>query len=632
MKRYRVFFYWLLLMVATLTIGGVTFYLLQRESDRLRTAAKDNAVRTGQAIASQLNSIVKQVKTDSMNELGKFSETGIETQILGGTDILKDTFPYVRNAFYFIPGQGLEFPKPNTPERDFLQPLLRNRFGYVWDQTNRVLQQYMMANFQGTLRTGNSGSINGAPPPINSSLPSDGVTGPGAPPDVFTSEVQGSVAKVVGSGPGQTQVISSQQTLTIVSATNPLTEPIRSNEGWVPVYRNKEFYWLGWMRAAPTAPVRGLLLSWEAIQNAMDKAFPDKLNAAEGFILRNPEGKAIKTRFADGAMLVGNYGNDPVEEPGVVPAVKAAKVLPFEAETQMPGWSLEVYFNPDAKFPNNFMALSTVLVTVLVISVLVGGTLLMREARREASDAARKTSFVSNVSHELKTPLTTIRMYAELLGEGRVRDPAKQRNYLSTIINESQRLTRLVNNVLDFSRLEQGRKNYNRDNVALAEVVRAVLDAQRPRLEEAGFQVDTELATAGDLRVLTDRDALEQVLLNLMDNALKYAADGHWLGVKISANDNHAILTVSDRGPGVPADQREKIFEMFHRVDDSITARLPGAGLGLSIARRLLRDQEGDLQYQPNPTGGASFVAMLPLAQAVENAPPPPAEASLATR
>jgi signal transduction histidine kinase len=384
------------------------------------------------------------------------------------------------------------------------------------------------------------------------------------------------------------------------------------------------------MQATPDGPVRGMLLSWEALAKTMEAtAFPERLDPADGFVLRDPSRKAIIAHFANGALVVGGHGEDPIDDPDAKPAFAPAFHLPIGAE--MPGWTLDVYFNPEAKFSSNFMALSTVLVTVLVISVLVGGTLLMREARREASDAARKTSFVSNVSHELKTPLTTIRMYAELLGEGRVRDPAKQRTYLTTIINESQRLTRLVNNVLDFSRLEQGRKKYNSDDVCLAELVRSVLDAQRPRLEEAGFQVEADLASFADLRVHTDRDALEQVLLNLMDNALKYAADGHWLEVKITQKDNHALLAVSDHGPGVPADEQEKIFEMFHRVDDSITARLPGAGLGLSIARRLLRDQEGDLYYEPNQTGGASFVASLPLALAEEKNLPPPAEASLAT-
>jgi signal transduction histidine kinase len=260
------------------------------------------------------------------------------------------------------------------------------------------------------------------------------------------------------------------------------------------------------------------------------------------------------------------------------------------------------------------MLVSTVMVATLLISVVVGGTLLLREARREASDAARKTSFVSNVSHELKTPLTTIRMYAELLGDGRMRAPEKQHTYLATIIGESQRLTRLVNNVLDFSRMDQGRKKYHPDNVPIGSVVENVLMAQRPRLQEAGLECGADLPPEDDVRVHVDRDALEQVLLNLLDNAMKYAADGHWVGVRITKDANNAILTVKDHGPGVPPAHREKIFDVFHRVDDSITARQPGSGLGLSIARRLLRDQGGDLRFEPNLPVGSTFIATIPLA------------------
>ncbi len=207
-----------------------------------------------------------------------------------------------------------------------------------------------------------------------------------------------------------------------------------------------------------------------------------------------------------------------------------------------------------------------------------------------------------------------------MLGEGRVRDETKQRNYLATIIGESQRLTRLVNNVLDFSRLEQGRKQYHPDDLALAPVIESVLEAQRPRLEEAGFTIVTDFPHGRDVRVRVDRDALEQVLINLIDNAMKYASTGRWLGIRIGEDRERATITVSDRGPGVPAEHQERIFQMFHRVDDSITSKLPGAGLGLSIARRLLRDQEGDLNYEPNEPRGSSFVATLPLASDISAA------------
>jgi len=638
-KRHLVFFYWLLLLVSTLSIGGVTFYLLERESDRLRSIAEDTAIQRGKNIASNLSTQVAQAKFAAMDALLKLPPGP------HAMDLAKDSIPFARSLFLYDPKIGLELPFPNTPESDLLEPLLHIRgdlrFGWIWDEIRGPLpRSVMIASLQRLITTGNNSTTSivlqqtsTTIPPVSgldntSYPPSDSV---GGNLSIEPGSINGGKDSVLNSSTGSLGVsqITFFQLPNGSITVSQGTSPAKPEQNWVPVDRRGNPRWLGWVRTVPDGPVRGILLSWEKLEKSMSDAFPEKLDAADGFILKNPAHKAVIAHFANGALVQDGHGNDPVDDPSAKPAFPYIHLLPIGAE--MPGWSLEVYFNPEAKFSSHFMVLGTVLVTVLVISVLLGGTLLMREARREAFDAARKTSFVSNVSHELKTPLTTIRMYAELLGEGRVRDQAKQKTYLTTIISESQRLTRLVNNVLDFSRLEQGRKQYNPDDVPLAEVVRSVIEAQRPRLEEAGFQVETDLTAAADLHVRIDRDALEQVMLNLMDNALKYAADGHWLGVKISHDAQHATLTVSDHGQGVPADQQEKIFEMFHRVDDSITARLPGAGLGLSIARRLLRDQEGDLHYEPNPGGGASFVATLPLALIEKKTPPPAPEVSLAT-
>jgi signal transduction histidine kinase len=669
-KRHLVFFYWLLLLVSTLAIGGVTFFLLQRESDRLRNMAAAAAARTGQTIAGRLDALVNQIKITSMGALAQLPEAGIETQLLD-KDTVKEILPYARSVFYYVPRTGLEIPRPQDPERALLESLVHYRSGWIWNESFRQQQRsFMFTNVRGNASPGNNLPIkpgqttagpnlsgnslvdnNGSPIPIadnvNLDIDANNPNGSGVQqlliqlsngssfgistefeenigPNVTDTGLNGTL-KISDASTNQSQVIAGQQTFALVA-----TSPDKPEQIWLNVGPVDDSHWLGcWRAGGPLSPVRGLLLSWDTLEKSMGTAFPDRLDAADGFILRNPAKKPVIARFANGALLVDNSSKDPVDDLAAKPAFKPTFSLPVGAE--MPGWSLEVYFNPEAKFSSNFMALSTVLVTVLVICVLVGGTLLMREARREAFEAARKTSFVSNVSHELKTPLTTIRMYAELLGEGRVRDQAKQHSYLATIISESQRLTRLVNNVLDFSRMEQGRKQYHPDNVSLAEVIRSVIDAQRPRLEDAGFQVETDLTAAADLHVHTDRDALEQVMLNLIDNALKYAADGRWLGVRIAHDAERATLTVSDHGPGVPTDQQEKIFEIFHRVDDSITARLPGAGLGLSIARRLLRDQEGDLHYEPNIPTGASFVASLPLALNEEKSPPPAAGTARAT-
>lgn len=253
-----------------------------------------------------------------------------------------------------------------------------------------------------------------------------------------------------------------------------------------------------------------------------------------------------------------------------------------------------------------------VLVAIFVLIPISGGALLYRQSQRDARDARRKTTFVANVSHELKTPLTTIRMYAEMLEEGRVRDETKRSAYLSTIVRESQRLARLVNNVLDFGRMEQGRKKYAPQDFDAAETASNLLHEQRPRLDQAGMDLDVDLKAPCPIRM--DRDAFEQALLNLIDNAIKYAAAGAHLSVSLSGG----VLRVRDRGPGIPASLRRKVFEQFFRADDSLTAGQPGSGLGLTIARRLMRDQGGDVVLEPTDRG-CCFAIRLPAAPTERN-------------
>jgi signal transduction histidine kinase len=258
-----------------------------------------------------------------------------------------------------------------------------------------------------------------------------------------------------------------------------------------------------------------------------------------------------------------------------------------------------------------YLAFSSVIALILVAALLLGGSVLLIQVRRNSLEAVRKTTFVSNVSHELKTPLTTIRMYGEMLGDGIVKDEAKRKGYLETIISESQRLTRLVNNVLDFGRLERGEKTYNWEEVELGSAVGNILETQRPRLEEAGLELEWMDDSQGAVAKL-DPDVLEQVLLNLLDNLVKYAAGGKYASVRLAKDAELVILEVSDHGPGIPSEQRERIFETFHRVDDSLTSNKPGCGIGLGIARKLVEDMGGQITCEANEPKGARFRIEFP--------------------
>jgi signal transduction histidine kinase len=170
-----------------------------------------------------------------------------------------------------------------------------------------------------------------------------------------------------------------------------------------------------------------------------------------------------------------------------------------------------------------------------------------------------------------------------------------------------------VNNVLDFSQLEQGRKRYTMRETDLVGLCRGVLEAERPRLEQAGFTVGFP-AAQGPARVIADEDALRQVLGNLLSNAEKYSTDRRDICVEAGAAGSRPFFRVLDRGIGIAPEHATRIFREFYRVDDSLTTRVQGTGLGLSIARRIVRDHGGELSYEPREGGGSAFRAEFPAA------------------
>lgn len=284
----------------------------------------------------------------------------------------------------------------------------------------------------------------------------------------------------------------------------------------------------------------------------------------------------------------------------------------------LPHWEVAAYLkNPDAlkRAAINTRLTLGLLIALLLIAMIVGSFLIVNDLNRQMTLARQKTDFVSNVSHELKTPLTSIRMFSELLADGRVRDEAKQRNYLHIISAEAARLTRLINNVLDFARFERGEKKYNFADCNLAEVVRETAESYRPHLENNGFTLDCRYGDA-PLKVRGDADALAQVLVNLLSNAEKYSGESKQVEIEVqrhAAPLPYAEIRVLDRGLGVPAGCEEKIFENFYRAHDSLASGIQGSGLGLTLARQIARAHSGDIVFERREGGGSCFALRLPL-------------------
>ena len=253
----------------------------------------------------------------------------------------------------------------------------------------------------------------------------------------------------------------------------------------------------------------------------------------------------------------------------------------------------------------------TLFVTGTLTVVLVAAGLIMFIQQRRAQQLAeQRVSFVNRVSHELGTPLTNILLNLELSVEALDAErPQDTRRRLDIVVEETRRLARLVRNVLVFSRRERGKLKVNPAPCGPDEVITTVLNQFGPALARAGIAVEHRGAAAET--ILCDIDALAQIVANLVSNVEKYAASGKWLGIESSLADNALVVRVSDRGPGIPSEARERIFYPFERVADSVHEGITGTGLGLAIARDLAELMGGTLKLVAADKG-AVFELRLP--------------------
>ena len=281
----------------------------------------------------------------------------------------------------------------------------------------------------------------------------------------------------------------------------------------------------------------------------------------------------------------------------------------------LPHWEAALYLMRPEQIQESALGLRRTLVFLVVVmlgAIALGGWLVVADARRQLALAQQKTDFVSNVSHELKTPLTSIRMFAELMLGGRT-NGEKTPQYLRIIMVEAERLTRLINNVLDFAKLERRQKRFDRKPLDLHEVIARVWEGHELHLRESGFETKWEAAPP-PYRVIGDEDALAQVLVNLLANAEKYCGDCKAIELHTYIDDSQVCVSVLDRGLGVPAGSERKIFEAFYRAHDSLSSGIQGSGLGLTLAQRLAAEHGGSIEYRAREGGGSAFTLKLPLA------------------
>lgn len=282
------------------------------------------------------------------------------------------------------------------------------------------------------------------------------------------------------------------------------------------------------------------------------------------------------------------------------------------------GWRLALHLKDRALFDS---AAEAQVAVYLWTGALASAAILLlvaavaRYVGRQMKLTRLKNDLISTVSHELKTPLSSMRVLVDILLEGHYKDEERTREYLQLIARENARLSHLIDNFLNFSRMERNKQTFVVGEVDLADIARTALDSMREKLEAAGFCVQVDLAPAVPM-IAADRDALVTVALNLLDNAYKYSAEDKHIILRVYAEDRAVCLEVEDRGIGLSRRETAKVFDRFYQVDQSLARKAEGSGLGLNIAEFIVAGHGGKIEVDSQLGKGSLFKVRLPTAGA----------------
>lgn len=334
-----------------------------------------------------------------------------------------------------------------------------------------------------------------------------------------------------------------------------------------------------------------LIVAWHDVPRIVHEVFPQLYGEARG------QADRVNVVDAEGRIIFGP------------PLSRGALTLGKQFATTLYKWRVNVSIVGAEELARAVERRRIFEMTLVALSslVVIGGLIvIIIAAARERRLAMLKSEFVANVSHELKTPLSLVRMFSEMLLTGRA-PKEKQKQYLEIIVAESERLTALIDNVLDFARMERRSEAYEFKRADIRDTVERAADVCRPRAQRQGATIELHDRIEGDSFASLDERAVEIAIINLIDNALKYAPSSEKIVVWLDAETDRFLISVCDSGPGIPASQRRKIFERFVRGQDTPDGTR-GSGIGLSLVAQIAAAHDGRAWVEDGPSGGACFV------------------------
>lgn len=374
-----------------------------------------------------------------------------------------------------------------------------------------------------------------------------------------------------------------------------------------------------WRRIAETTDSGLLLASFIRLkENVMLGMFLDPKTLAVGLFPPGStkpepeEGWSVAIVDQDGKLIAGSTPS--VQEK---PAKRAVLQPVFTGEftDSFPPWTIQIYQDGIGAAEKQFRlkrALYILSLLVVITALSFGGFLAIKSTARELRLAKLKSDFTATVSHEFRTPLTSIRYLAELLQRGRVRDEGRKQQYYETITSESERLSRLVENLLDFSKIEAGMKEYKMEETDIASLAADVVGRFRQQAAFKDFTLETEIKN--DLpSVPADKDSLARAVLNLLDNAVKYSGGNPRVILRAWSGEGAVNIQVEDHGMGISKSEQKKIFEKFYRSESALEGDVKGSGIGLPIVQHVVRAHGGDVLLESEPGKGTRVTIRLPV-------------------
>lgn len=297
---------------------------------------------------------------------------------------------------------------------------------------------------------------------------------------------------------------------------------------------------------------------------------------------------------------------------GSEPGTRTARV---NFAGNFPPWSIELYQQNPRLFETMLTSRRGIYlyIFILLAGILIFGlTLTVRIVTHELELGRMKSDFVSTVSHEFKSPLTSIRQLAEMLQAGRVASEEHRQRYYNVLLEQSERLSLLIDNILDFAKMEEGKKEFDFEATDMCALLEALVSTIQQQVSHEGFTLQTEIDTNMP-SIQADRSAITQAITNLVDNAIKYSGEARKIYVRGFTEDEYLIIAVQDFGIGIKPEEVDRVFDRFYRGGDELTRAVKGSGLGLTLVKQIVESHHGSINVKSEPDKGSTFSIKLPI-------------------